>query len=575
MKRMLALLLCLLLCPAALAETFVVYYYTPEGSEDYALLLKDDGTVLTPPGTYSSIDVLTPEGAPEAERLYSVQAIGVDIDIDPDEIDYVDPSVYTREAVMDAEGNLLTGFDYIYIERESTGDYVFNAPEPAYDASELPGNPDLVDFHRLSDGRWLSLRMERPEDWDSMSPAERLRALSSSEFTEDADYRIVVVEPDGSVTDTGIINYNRSLPRYSFNTGAMDANFQLLIKPEYAALKPFGDGKWLGLRWDPTPPESLLTDDYLGMSMFEVLIVSPDGGVIETGLHTTSGYLPNITEGLCPVYYVAEYGDKTVYVDSEGAVQFEKRFDDADPFVDSYARVEVDDCYGLIDRNGDFAVEPRFDYMDLEDLGNRKLYIGRNNTTLTALDSDTCEVLWQADFSPADYVSWTVAGPGVLWINADDNYYYYDTDGQQIAAYVHPADGFISYTPCEADDPRVLEYHGEWPRDFTQLVGADGSVIGRPYQNMYDSYNEGSQVRYVTTVCRIIEDRDGEPQLDYNSFRYGIMDENGVELLPPIYEMASPLSLDRFWVSNGNRTGMIDSEGRWYYEINSYEYLMD
>ena len=49
MKRILALALCLMaLCPAALAETYPIYMYDMGESPDYYMLIRDDGTPLTP-----------------------------------------------------------------------------------------------------------------------------------------------------------------------------------------------------------------------------------------------------------------------------------------------------------------------------------------------------------------------------------------------------------------------------------------------------------------------------------------------------------------------------------------------
>ena len=578
MKRMLALLICLLLCSSALAETYVVDYFAPEGAEDYALLIRDDGTLLTPAETYAAIYTLTLDGTPEADRRYSVHSLELQADVDPEDIDELDYDDYNRVALMDGTGKLLTGYDFTGINRVNDEYYTFTAPEPDHDGDGAPANPAFYDVHPFGDGRWLAVQTIKPEGWETMTPVQRMNALSERASNGDALYEIVIVERDGSVTGTGISSYSETLPSYYYNTGAMDARGNVVIEPQYTALQPFGDGKWLGLRWTLMPSEPDPDDPWASGAdaLFDVVIVSPDGSELKTGLHTTNGYLPPIRSGLGIVYQVEEYGVRAVFIDSDGAVCFDQSFEDADPFDGPLALVEADGLYGLIDQSGDFAAKPAFDYIECVDFGGKYMYFGTKGGVLTAMDPETGAELWQADLTPSEYVGWTAAGPELLWVTTDDTYYYYALDGQRLAAYPESEYGYHAWTPCAPDDLRVLESVGEWPNNTTRLVDAQGSVIGRTdYQNLYEGYTEDTHVRYIVNTCRIVTNSAGEPWPDYNSYRYGIMDETGAELLPAVYDSVNPLSLDRYWVSTGDRAGLIDGEGHWYYEIQNYEYLMD
>ena len=577
MKRMLALMLCLLLGSTALAETYVVDYFAPEDAVDYALLIRDDGTPLTPPETYSSIYMLTPEDTPEADRRYCVNSLEFQANLDPADIDELDYDDYHRVALMDGEGKLLTGYDFTDITRVSDEYYTFNAPEPVYDGDDVPSDPGLSDLHFLGDGRWLAMRMIKPEGWENMTPARRMEVLTERASNGDDMYETVILEADGSVTKTGINSYSQYLPSYYYSTGAMDAQGHVVIEPQYAALQPFGDGSWLALRWALIPRELDPKDEWDTLdALFDVLILSPDGAERETGLRTTNSYLPSITEGFATVYQVEEYGSQAVFLDSDGKVCFGRGFEDNDPFDGTLAKVEVDELYGLIDQSGDFAAEPGFDYIEYVDFGEKQLYFGRKGSTLTAMDAETGEELWQEDFSPSEYVGWTAAGPDLLWVSSDNTYYYYSLDGQRLAAYPESEAAYYGWTPCTPDELRVLESVGEWPGSTTRLVDDQGSVIGRTdCQNLYEGYTDGTHVRYIFNTCRIVRNSEGELWPDYNSYRYGIMDETGAELLPPVYDRAVPLSLDRYWVSTGNTAGLIDAQGNWYYTINDFEYLMD
>ena len=67
MKRALALILCLLLLPAAMAtaETYLIGYTNSDNYDSTDLLIRDDGTVLVEPFVYDGISRLTPEDWPE------------------------------------------------------------------------------------------------------------------------------------------------------------------------------------------------------------------------------------------------------------------------------------------------------------------------------------------------------------------------------------------------------------------------------------------------------------------------------------------------------------------------------
>ena len=132
MRKILASALCLLmLCASALAETYTVDVYGSEESPAYAILLSDDGTLLTPIQTCSSIYQLTPRGTPDAEKLFSVTPVNVDIAYTPElaeELLYDMDSIHV--ALMNGEGRLLTGFDYDGLDYVN-GAVIFTLPDDA------------------------------------------------------------------------------------------------------------------------------------------------------------------------------------------------------------------------------------------------------------------------------------------------------------------------------------------------------------------------------------------------------------------------------------------------------------
>lgn len=205
MKSALSLLLILLLlCPAGLAERFAVTYAGSEEGDGYALLLTDDGVPLTPPGTYGSIDPLTPAGTPEALRRYRVEPLAPVADLggaDTEQLDYYD---YHREALMDADGQLLTGFDYCGFNWLSDGSVAFIVAEDGQtrtgvmDANAhvlMP--PSYADVQPLGGGRWLAL------------------APTGTEGV----FSAVVADADGGEIDTGLRTDCYYLPEVAGDLG--------------------------------------------------------------------------------------------------------------------------------------------------------------------------------------------------------------------------------------------------------------------------------------------------------------------------------------------------------------------
>ena len=483
MKRMLALALCLLMCPAALAETFTVTWYGSEEDPGYSLLLKDDGTALTPPGEYASLFELTPDNTPEADRRYAAQTMTLPPDVasrQADDEGYMD---YERVALMDGAGKLLTGFDYSYLTWRGDG----------YIDCSIPGDE---------------------------------RAFS----------------------------------------GILDADGHVLVEPKYYAVAPFGNGRYLALK---RAESGQITDD--GEGRCAVLIVDEDGAEAETGLHTLCGYLSSGVSAPCPVSDVEEYDGKTVFVDSDGAVCFDRSFDEAGEFEGDFAIVRVRRFTGLIDREGAFVIEPEFDYLRRDG----DLYIGEQGSTIAVFSAETGEPLMRETFADTGEVYAYLAAPGLLWVNTDGGHCFYTTDGQRLAELKDNESSYFTCVKCAADALRVIENSGEWPYDVSRLVDGEGNALSADYWNIYEADTRDGGMLFVTVECPIVKNSDGEPTVYYEGIRFGLMDADGRELMPPTYTSLDVLSADRFWVSAPGKTGMVDLEGNWYYAISEYEMLMD
>lgn len=476
MNRFLALLLAsLLLCPAALAEVFIVTYDGSGEASDYSLLLTDDGTALTPPDTYGRIFRLIPDDAPEEQRRFKAEPAHVSLDLNGADVDELPWYDYHRVALLAADGRQLTGFDYYGLLMMTDGTIAYS----------VPGSEALL-------------------------------------------------------------------------YGAMDRDGNILLEARYADLQGMGDGRYLAML-----PE--------GENAYAVVLADVDGTEKALGLTTDSPILPEPSQGLCVVNDVLEYGGGSVYIDRDGAVRISGTFDRAEPFFGRFARVEVGDHMGLIDTEGRFAVPPEYDWI-FDDSGD--IFVAKNGTTLTLLDANTGEVLMSRDFGPCEYVDGMVNVPGFLWVCTDQTEYCCRTDGTLLATF----EGEDSWTlvNCTPDAPRLIVFSGEWPEYDARLTDLEGNALSKSYQNLYEDLWRDGEGRYVTTIMPIITTADGEPTGDWWHSRSGVIDQDGREILPPVYdEDVVVLAPDRYWVSTGDKTGMIDGAGHWYYTISNYDALMD
>ena len=483
MKRIIAWALCLLIAgSAALAETYVVNLYGSEEREGCALLITEDGELLTPLDTYASIYELTPKGTPEAQRRFCAQTLKVDVDLSKTSLEMVPMDAYYRLALMDATGKLLTGFDYWNMEWAG-GSIRFN----------VPGQD-------------------------------------------------------------------------SANTGIMDLDGHIIIEPVYHAIETLDGGRWLALAEDKKSKAY----------RFSIFIVDENGNVTDTGLHTSIDILPQCDGEFCPVYHVEEYESHTVYLNRDGEVCFGRTFDSAEPFMGDCAVVEIDEKNGLINREGQMVVEPVYSY--LYHLGDAPgdVYASDSDGLLVVFDAATGAELFRKKFENVDYLNVCMIAPELLWVYCGNHCECYRTDGTLVASFPDDENNSVQYARCSPDALRFIESVNPWPESKTHLIDEQGRQIGGDYRGMIDYGVFDGHPLFSCYTYHISTNRDGEKVADWHSWRYGVLDENGNELLKPEYlNEVQILSPNRFWVTANDRSGLIDASGKWYYAISDYDSLMD
>lgn len=472
-KRLLALCAALALCLPALAETYNVTYNGTDESESFSLLLRDDGTALTREGEYGYIYAITPDDTPEADRLYSASPARLSEFVDAKTVQE-DDYYLTPEALLDAEGRMLTAFEY----------------------SSFSFSGGYVIFRTLGD--------------------------------------------EGKV-------------------GAMDSLGNIVIEAAYESLCPVGGKRWLAL---------VREDD----ERCAVVRIDKDGSVHETGLHT---YYPEDFGGgddLWAVWDVIEYGDRAVYINAMGEVQFGRGFDYGTPFENGYAVVRVNESYGVIDKSGSFAVPDDCDDITHETGGP---YILERGSTVILLDPVTLEELARETFPEGEHVYETQMGDQLIFMIGDTRVAIYTTAGAFVSSYDANRDINYYQPDVHSEVTRLVETTGDWPFNLAHLVDLQGNQVGEDFQGLNAGIWQDGKGRFVCWSYKVQTNGIGDYGIDWNSYRYGIVDEDGNPVLPMIYNNIDILSPDRYWVTQGNLTGMIDSQGKWYYTINDYMTLMD
>lgn len=492
MKRIIALAVCLLmLCPAALGEIYVVENYGTEERAGCSLLVRDDGTLLTPMYTYSTIYQITPQGMDEEQRLYGVASFNVDAGSVPDTGSEEDYDMYfARLALMNAQGRLLTGFDYDGFEY-GCGYVVFT----------VPGEDRAV--------------------------------------------------------------------------GAMDTEGNVVMEPEYAALKPLPGGRWLALAQpeDPSAVHRTYYDDggYYDEIDYELQFIDSDGQTRALGLHTRDRYFNVNEEGISAVWNVVEYDGGTVFIDADGSLMFDRSFQYADNFIGDYAVAEEDRRYGVIDRTGAWVIEPEYDYINAE---AGKPWIATRGGSFVAYDPEDLRVRTAMTFEGVGDVSVAVISPELLGVTAGKSRRIYTVSGALLTE--APEGAYIQMYGNTGDGVnRLVSQSGDWPNDMCRLIDLEGNVVSGDYQVLYAGSWRGGRGHFVTGTYDLLPDADGDYLIDWNSYRFGVIDENGGTVLPPVYDQLQPLDYDRFWVSQGPRSGLIDDAGKWYCTVSDYEMLMD
>ena len=201
-------------------------------------------------------------------------------------------------------------------------------------------------------------------------------------------------------------------------------------------------------------------------------------------------------------------------------------------------------------------------------------YIGHNDEGFDVYDGRDFHIIMRA--RSGDSASLWTMDYGTFYIDSGRYLQIYDADGALLME--TDAGDFLDswYASSDARPERMILSSGEWPNQEYRLIDYSGRIHGDAFQTLNASLWKEGHGRYVFSAYTVSYNAEYDYwETDWSHQRFGVCDEEGSILLEARYNDVKVLDLDRFWVRQGARSGMIDAQGHWYYSISDYESLMD
>ena len=452
--------------------------------------------------------------------------------------------------MLDSDGTLLTGRDqYQNIFCISQGDclsekrlYAATPTMLAEAPAEIPGSSETAydEYYRLA---MLDALGNQLTEFDYLN------------LTHDAQSGVVVF----------------TLPNR--RQGVMDENGNCLLEARYAAIVPNGEGGYLAL----AAPEAIALDEE---TEYPIIYIDSQGRCFKTGYHTQIYGLGSFSHGFCAVTQVSEYNGQTIYLDVEGTHCFDRSFTYGDSFYDNFAVVQEaeDGGYSLIDKNGACATSTSYDFIVSGFYNNSGVFIASCADSFAIYDSVTGALRFEETFKDAEYVNAWMENQGLLRVNAgNETMLYRLSDGECLMRFDESIEiNGLHLLNSNGIPERLVKSEGDWPQQESWLIDLEGNDVGPHFQTLSPAAWQDGMGRYIFGTFKVVvTGSDGTPTIDWNSMRYGVCDESGNILLEAHYSNVEALAMDRYWVRLGNRCGMVDSQGKWYFYIDDYESLVD
>jgi len=439
-----------------------------------------------------------------------------------------------------------------------------------YDGTELTGRSDYALLYQISD--------------DECPPERRLFAgspvrVGTGPADEEGYTTYALIDATGRrLTDAiyGDLTHRWRSGIVTFYQGdlmgALDERGNVLLEAKYGGIVPDGEGGYL-----VTPEESFVYDRDGYAYVARLYRMAPDGAMTDTGVTTVPYLYGQLSDGLLAVTTQVGKEWLTGYVNARGEFEIEPQFDGADAFRDGYAtaRLPGGGLTGLLRPDGSWAIEPSYDAISDTWSGAASICAVRGKS-VDILDRKTLKVIASYSFPKAGYVYAYEMNARAITVGADSNISVYGMDGKLLFSLPEKAGAYVngSFSASEGVPERLILTAGEWPTYRTYIVDYALKKIAGPFRELSALWWRDGEGRYMAMDYEIQNGADG-PSVDYDTYRYGLIDQDGSVLLPTVYEQLMYLGGDRYWVKYADVYGVVDEAGAWYFHASEYEELMD
>ena len=277
------------------------------------------------------------------------------------------------------------------------------------------------------------------------------------------------------------------------------------------------------------------------------------------------------------------------YLTKSGKRAVPKTFEErCEGFYEGLAAVMEDGKYGYIDRTGDWVIAPQFDYASQFVSGFACVGIGNSydNTRYGIINRKGYVVI------PCVHISRFGLENGIFYSACTD-----DTGRPKKKYYKNSSSGFveisrqeITFYDCEDkalygkgkeflldDDDGYAEhlFHGVYYAIFKGLVTIDGELLWSANEGRLhtSTYNLGGSLVGTNIWMMDVFGEQRFFSLEVNE-KYGIVDIRGNLILPAEYDRIFPVG-NKFSVTKGHYTGIINADGSWLFKKSLLDYIPD
>lgn len=229
------------------------------------------------------------------------------------------------------------------------------------------------------------------------------------------------------------------------------------------------------------------------------------------------------------VYYDSTY--QCTYIDSMGIRPFNNMYTFALPFKDGYAEVQQDSLWGIIDKNGNYIMEPTYTMMSANGHG---VFMAGSVDGLALFDYTMHRLTDYIYHSPGQF------SDGRIGVELNGKFGFLDTKGNEVVPCIYDETGIFKQGRTQV---RIGNKYG--------IVDTLGRVIlPIEYEN---TYRKGYKYMFYEGLAMV--ERDGLT---------GYVDLDGNLVIPIIYERAYQFSQGLAAVKHNGLWGYIDTLGNIY-----------